>query len=459
MVVDSQSHAADLTLTTALARADDVGDPPANTYLSIRGADGGVSTTAAAPAGLPDLAALDRTTSTGATQTADLTVAGRDYRVLTERLGARTVQGALDLGANHQERDRLIATLLGAGLIGLALAAAAGAWLGARAVAPLDEALAAQRRFVADASHELRTPLTLLSTRAQMLRRHLNRPEPGERARGEADAVVRDSAHLAAILEDLLLAADPRTARADDAEIDLVDLVDAVVASCSDEAAARGVVLECHPAHRHPVRDDRIGDGPAPRRHRAGRQRNPARPRARRGHRSPGVATSLHVDVQDDGDGVDPRVAPHMFDRFATHHGDESPPRLTPPEAARGRHTADPGLRDRARSRRRDRRGARRCGDVDGHPARIGCAAAAHPHRARMMGAHWHSGRPLKRLACELLRRSGRPHGAGTSPAITVAENIQAIRVARGGAPVELWGRQAINHSARVVTAAGARYT
>ena len=126
VVVDNQSRAADLTLTTALARADDVGDPPANTYLTIRGADGTVSTTAAAPAGLPDLAALDRTTSTGVTETTDLTVDDRDYRVLTERLGARTVQGALDLGTNHQERDRLIATLLGAGLIGLGLAAGAG---------------------------------------------------------------------------------------------------------------------------------------------------------------------------------------------------------------------------------------------------------------------------------------------------------------------------------------------
>ena len=282
---------------------------------------------------MPDLAALDRTTATGVTETADLTLAGRDYRVLTERLGARTVQGALELGTNHQERDRLIATLLGSGLIGLALAAAAGAWLGARAVAPLDEALAAQRRFVADASHELRTPLTLLSTRAQMLRRHLNRPETGERARDEADAVVRDSAHLAAILDDLLLAADPRTARAHDTEIDLADLVDAVIASCSDEAAARSVVLECHQPDGTP--STTVGSATALRRAVTALVDNGIR--HAHGHVAVTIlrgGDELHVDVQDDGDGVDPRVAPHMFDRFATHHGDEPAPADAQPGAA-----------------------------------------------------------------------------------------------------------------------------
>ena len=42
-------------------------------------------------------------------------------------------------------------------------------------MAPLATAMQRQRRFVADASHELRTPLTLLSTRAQLLERSLRR--------------------------------------------------------------------------------------------------------------------------------------------------------------------------------------------------------------------------------------------------------------------------------------------
>ena len=155
-----------------------------------------------------------------------------------------------------------------------------------------------------------------------MLRRHLNRPETSERARGEADAVVSDSAHLAAILDDLLLAADPRSGRSDDTEFDLAGLVDTVIASCADDAAARGVVIDRGPSTTSPA--STTGSATALRRAVTALVDNGIR----HAHQRVEVAITrdhgdLHVDVQDDGDGVDPRVAPHMFDRFATHHGDE----------------------------------------------------------------------------------------------------------------------------------------
>jgi hypothetical protein len=62
------------------------------------------------------------------------------------------VQGILDLTDNHAERDRLLATMLASGVIGLLLAAAAGTWLGHRALRPLSAALSLQRRFVAGTS-------------------------------------------------------------------------------------------------------------------------------------------------------------------------------------------------------------------------------------------------------------------------------------------------------------------
>lgn len=70
-----------------------------------------------------------------------------------------------------------------------------------RAVAPLVDALARQRRFVADASHELRTPLTILDTRIQLLQRSLG-PEAEQ---AETVAKLRsDSRTLITIVNDLL---------------------------------------------------------------------------------------------------------------------------------------------------------------------------------------------------------------------------------------------------------------
>ena len=56
----------------------------------------------------------------------------------------------------------------------------------------LAEALAAQRRFVADASHELRTPLTTIRTNAEFVREHPD-AEPADRAEAVADIAARPS--------------------------------------------------------------------------------------------------------------------------------------------------------------------------------------------------------------------------------------------------------------------------
>lgn len=106
---------------------------------------------------------------------------------------------------------------------------------------PMAQALALQRRFVADASHELRTPLTLLSTRAQLLRRRVSDSD-GALASG-VDEVVQDAKSLTEILDDLLISADPRTS-ADSTDIDLIAIADDVVGSTAAEASGRGISIE-----------------------------------------------------------------------------------------------------------------------------------------------------------------------------------------------------------------------
>lgn len=248
LVIRQQHAAAGQTLQTATARVDDVEDPPAGSWLVLAAADGTVTATPGLPRGLPDLGAIAAVRSSGAVWQRDERVAGREYRLRTVRLPTgEVVQAALDLHEPHAEQARLVLALLAVGSIGLVLAGVVGAVLGHRAVRPLADALARQREFVADASHELRTPLTLLSTRVQLLQRRTRTAVGPDRVElaaltADVDAVARDTTRMVALVEDLLLAVDPREYDAD-GPVDVSVLGQEVVESASDYAAERGVRL------------------------------------------------------------------------------------------------------------------------------------------------------------------------------------------------------------------------
>jgi two-component system, OmpR family, sensor kinase len=319
VLVRDQSAAADVLLADTVARADDVDDPPAGTWLVIR-TTAGTAQTDGLPAGLPDTTALDRVAAGGPVEAGDLSLDGRDFRVRTELRqvpgnGMAVVQAVLDLSIDHAQLLSVLRALLIGGIVGLALAAAAGSWLGRRAVRPLQTALGLQRRFVADAGHELRTPLTLLSTRAQLLRRRARSGAAAEALRGDLDGVVDDARRLAEILDDLLLAADPLATQPDE-PVDLEWLADGVLASAAPAARLAGVRLT------------RVGP-PAPawvRGAAAGLRRalvalvdNAVR------HATAEVTVavtpsnaSVIVEVTDDGPGIDAQMLPRLFQRFAS---------------------------------------------------------------------------------------------------------------------------------------------
>ncbi len=241
VVVRGQTGAADDLLRSAVATADDVGDPPAGTWLVMTGPSGTTSTPGLPSELLPELAAL-RARATAQVELITVENDDGEYRIANGLVEGKRVQAVLNLATAHKDRARLLQAMGSAAVLGLLLAGLLGVLIGRRAVRPLAQALTLQRAFVADAGHELRTPLTLLSTRAQVLGRALRRTGASDEIVGDADGVVEDTRRLAGVVDDLLAAADPRGA--DNYEpVDLVRIARDVADAAGAHAEQAGVRL------------------------------------------------------------------------------------------------------------------------------------------------------------------------------------------------------------------------
>jgi two-component system OmpR family sensor kinase len=159
-------------------------------------------------------------------------------------IGHHSPAGGVPLasGDRDDDNDALVRNaLLVAGAVGIVIAGFVGWWAARNAVRPLGQALALQRRFIADAGHELRTPLTILHTRAQLLARRIRADDP---ARPVVEQLLDDSRVLAEIVEELLASAslteDPTRAE----PVDTADLVTDVAASIAILAQSSGVELQ-----------------------------------------------------------------------------------------------------------------------------------------------------------------------------------------------------------------------
>ena len=212
-------------------------------------------------------------------------VNGEQMRLLVAPAGERVLVVGGSLADRDEALDELLAQLLVVGPLALLLASAAGYLLATAALRPveamrreaadisgdaagrrlplprardeirrlgetlnamlgrLEESLARERRFVADASHELRTPLALLQTELELALRHKRSDEELEAAlRSARDEVDR----LTRLAEDLLV-----LARLDDGRLPLRtepivanDLLETVARRFDARATSEGRTLE-----------------------------------------------------------------------------------------------------------------------------------------------------------------------------------------------------------------------
>jgi signal transduction histidine kinase len=311
--VRTQNRQMDAELRTLAMTADDANDPPPDMELAMRDNKGVVSTSDGGGPGVPLLS--------GPVGYGDLRTDARHYRTFMVIRGEGRVLAMMDLAPYHEGRNRLLIAVSLAELAGI-LASIVVVWLlTRRSVRPLVQALALQRRFVADASHELRAPLTVLHTRAQLLA-HRAGTSDVRAVREDAEALVADTRALGDIIDDLLASATMAEGKLPRDRVDLAAVAATVRDSMEPNASALGVILRLDGESQGGTgRFEVIGSGAALRRALTALVDNAL------GHEHSGGTVEIRlrrsdstvsVGVADDGVGIDADTMATMFTRF-TH--------------------------------------------------------------------------------------------------------------------------------------------
>lgn len=153
-------------------------------------------------------------------------------------------------GSRHRDIDRWQERVVNLGQVVPAMVALAALsilvvsvvawWATRKANEPMEQALAIQQAFVADASHELRTPLTTLNSRIQLAQHRLRRGGDIDQALSD---LRRDADVMDEVLTDLLTAAEMAGGPTPNARADVPMTISAALRITAAKADEGGVEL------------------------------------------------------------------------------------------------------------------------------------------------------------------------------------------------------------------------
>jgi signal transduction histidine kinase len=170
--------------------------------------------------GLPDGAAI-AAASVGR-DVRDVRLGDTEVRLLTMRVASRSgedagedddgegspattqtrfLQAGMNLALQHRLQQQLLAAIAVIGALGILGALVVTLFVTQRALAPIREAFATERRFVAAASHELQTPVSIIRASAEILQRE--RLVAGDGAAFVED-IIGETDRLGRLVGDLL---------------------------------------------------------------------------------------------------------------------------------------------------------------------------------------------------------------------------------------------------------------
>ena len=224
--------------------------PPAaaDTFLLVLDAKGRVvqNPSGRTIAGLPDSKVLAAAAAAGQDMRT-IEAAGHSLRLLTLpviRNGTTVgfVQGGFVLDLHDSQSQSLVLAIVTVGAMGLIAAALITLLVTDRALGPIRDGFAAQRRFVADASHELRTPAALIRANAEVLQRENLVEADGAPLITD---IIGESDRLGGLVGDLLQlsAWDETRTTVSPTPVDIAAIARDTVRGAAAMAAERGVLV------------------------------------------------------------------------------------------------------------------------------------------------------------------------------------------------------------------------